>query len=139
MCCDCCTSADLVACCRTAVVTAPPCFSGDTRVVVQESATPMAMRDVKTGQHILCVDSGVDMTTPGGLKFCEVMNWVSLGGTVLAEGYRVCTWCNCMLQVVKKHLSADGVLQKMHCLCPIVIPGRTINQGSPDMYVCHTH
>jgi hypothetical protein len=64
--------------CSVAVNTDPPCFSGDTRVVVQEFATPVAMRDVRTGQHILCVDSGVDMTTPGALKFCEVVNWVSL-------------------------------------------------------------
>jgi hypothetical protein len=56
---------------------AVPCFAGDTLVVVENSETQVAMRDVKTGQRILCVDRGMDYTSPAGLKFCEVANWVS--------------------------------------------------------------
>ena len=52
------------------------CFSGDSKVIIQEQQEPIAMRDLQTGQHVQCVDHQ-DMLLPTTLKWCEVMNWVS--------------------------------------------------------------
>jgi hypothetical protein len=53
------------------------CFTGDTKVVIRESDTPIAIKDMQIGQHVQCVDSGADLTNPASVKWCEVMNWVS--------------------------------------------------------------
>lgn len=55
---------------------ATACFSGDTKVVVQGSNTPVAMRDLKTGQRVQCLDSGADLTQPSAVKWCDVMAWL---------------------------------------------------------------
>jgi hypothetical protein len=59
------------------------CFTGNTQVVIQESDTPVTMRGLKTGQHVQCVDSGDDFTTPTRVRWCEVVNWV--------RGHVICT------------------------------------------------
>lgn len=55
----------------------PPegCFSADTLYVVKEEAAPIPVRQLRTGQHIQCVDSGADLTTPGAVKWSEVPNF----------------------------------------------------------------
>lgn len=53
------------------------CFSSNTRVVIQESPVPVAIRDVEVGQHLLCFDGGDDMLAPGVARWCEVKNFVS--------------------------------------------------------------
>jgi hypothetical protein len=55
------------------------CFSGASKVVVREAAEPVAIRGVRTGQHVLCFEGGADMTTPGAARWCEVGSWVSVG------------------------------------------------------------
>lgn len=46
-------------------------------MVIKESDTPVAMRDLQVGQHVQCVDSGDDLTTPATVRWCEVVNFVS--------------------------------------------------------------
>lgn len=55
---------------------APVCFSADATVRIQESPTPVTMRELKTGQHVECLDSGADMLAPTTTRYCEVMAWV---------------------------------------------------------------
>jgi hypothetical protein len=52
------------------------CFSGDTMVVIRESDSPIAIKDMQIGQHVQCMDSGADLANPTSVKWCEVMNWV---------------------------------------------------------------
>lgn len=54
------------------------CFSSKTRVVIQESPVPVAIRDVEVGQHLLCFDGGDDMLAPGAARWCELNSFVSL-------------------------------------------------------------
>lgn len=56
------------------------CFSGDTLVRIKESANPVAIRDLKTGQHVQCLDTNEDMRVPTTVQFCEVKNWGELNG-----------------------------------------------------------
>jgi hypothetical protein len=53
------------------------CFSAATRVVVRGAEQPVAMRDLRVGQAVLCFDSGPDMHAPGAPAWCEVKNFVS--------------------------------------------------------------
>lgn len=53
------------------------CFSAEATVRIQESATPVTMRELKTAQHVECLDSGADMLAPTTTRYCEVMAWVS--------------------------------------------------------------
>jgi hypothetical protein len=52
------------------------CFTGDTMVVIRESDSPVAIKDMQVGQHVQCMDSGADLTNPTSVQWCEVMNWV---------------------------------------------------------------
>lgn len=38
---------------------------------------PVPIRQVRTGEQLLCFDGGVDMRLPGEPRWCEVRNWVS--------------------------------------------------------------
>lgn len=51
------------------------CFSADTLFVVKDEAAPIPLKQLRTGQHIQCVDSGADLTTPGAVRWCEVPNF----------------------------------------------------------------
>lgn len=64
-------------CLASGICDSSGCKAGDTRVRIQESPAPVALRDVKTGQHIQCVDASDDMRVPTKLAWCEVHNWVS--------------------------------------------------------------
>jgi hypothetical protein len=37
----------------------------------------VAIRDLQTGQHVECLNSGSNLMTPTTTQWCEVMNWVS--------------------------------------------------------------
>lgn len=55
-----------------------PCFSGDTQVIVKDaggSPTSIAMREIRTGQFLQCLDSGDDMRVPTSPTWCPVVNW----------------------------------------------------------------
>lgn len=67
-----------------------PCFAGDTKVIVQDggargSPTTVAMRDVRTGQFLQCLDSDDDMRVPTNLTWCEVVNWGQAEDTLSAH------------------------------------------------------
>jgi hypothetical protein len=57
------------------------CFAGDTVLQVRNDtsgrAVPVKIRNVKTGQHILCTDTNEDLRLPTKASWCEVINWVS--------------------------------------------------------------
>jgi hypothetical protein len=57
------------------------CFAGDTVIQVRDDANgravPTKIRNVKTGQHILCMDTSEDLRLPTKATWCEVINWVS--------------------------------------------------------------
>lgn len=59
-----------------ALLAAPACFSGDTKVVVQGLKAPVAIRDLQTGHFVQCLDSGADLTQPSTVRWCEVANWL---------------------------------------------------------------
>jgi hypothetical protein len=53
-----------------------PCFSGKTLVRILESPQPIPIEDLKTGDHVQCMDTTEDMRLPTTVKYCEVMNWL---------------------------------------------------------------
>lgn len=53
-----------------------PCFSSKTLVRTLESPVPIAMEDLKTGDHVQCMDTNEDMRLPTTAKYCEVMAWL---------------------------------------------------------------
>jgi len=63
---------------------APSCFSGNSKVVIKEADEPVAIRDLRIGDHVLCVDGGDDLMTPGSGHWCPVMNFVR--GPAVAGG-----------------------------------------------------
>lgn len=48
-----------------------------TKVVVRGKVDPVNMEHLRVGDHVLCVDGGEDLLTPGSTQWCEVMNFVS--------------------------------------------------------------
>lgn len=53
------------------------CLRASAPVRILESATPVALSEVKVGQHIECLDTlDNGMRLPTTPKFCEVMSWV---------------------------------------------------------------
>jgi hypothetical protein len=54
------------------------CFAGDSLVRVRDGASErlVAMRDLRTGQHVRCLHSGDDLAAPRELAWCEVTAWV---------------------------------------------------------------
>lgn len=55
----------------------PPCFAGDTLVHIREAPAPIPIRDLRTGQHVMCLDTTEDLRAPKKIAYCRVMNWVS--------------------------------------------------------------
>jgi hypothetical protein len=57
------------------------CFARDTIVQVRDAASgravPVKIRNVKTGEQILCMDTSDDLRLPTKATWCEVINWVS--------------------------------------------------------------
>lgn len=43
---------------------------------IQEATEPVAIRDLRTGQHVQCLNSTGDLRVPVSATFCEVINWV---------------------------------------------------------------
>lgn len=77
----------------------PPisCFSGDSKVVTRESSEPVAMRDLRIGEHVLCYEGGPDLMAPQAERWCEVKNFVS--DTLWEQGRRgtrdgMCMFCS---------------------------------------------
>lgn len=52
-------------------------LSGATLINTLESSTPVALRDLKTGQHVPCLGSLQDLTLSATPRWCEVTNYVS--------------------------------------------------------------
>ena len=50
------------------------CFSGKTLVRTLEHPAPIPLEELKTGDHVQCMDSSDDMRLPTTHKYCEVMN-----------------------------------------------------------------
>lgn len=58
--------------------------------MTQELAEPVAVRDLQVGQHVLCYEGGLDMSTPGSSAWCEVKNFfLSDDGTVYPDMVRL--------------------------------------------------
>jgi hypothetical protein len=53
------------------------CFSGDSKVVVQGRRDPVAIRDVRVGESVMCFEGGADLSTPGAPRWCTVRSFVS--------------------------------------------------------------
>lgn len=54
-----------------------PCLGGSAKVRILEAPGVLtALRDVKVGQHVQCLDSDEEMRLPTDLKFCEVKYWI---------------------------------------------------------------
>jgi hypothetical protein len=54
------------------------CFSAESTVNILELPVPVTMRDLKTGQHVECMESGEDFMAPRTTQYCEVTAWVRL-------------------------------------------------------------
>lgn len=54
-------------------------------VHIRESPTPVALKDVATGQHVLCTDTSDGLRAPTMVAWCKVHNWVSEKGVNLAR------------------------------------------------------
>ena len=50
------------------------CFSGNTLVRTLEHPAPIPLEELKTGDHVQCMDSSDDMRLPTTPKYCEVKN-----------------------------------------------------------------
>lgn len=74
---DCCLDT-----CQYGRCTTPPCFSGDTLVHIQGQSNPIPIRDLRTGQHVMCFNTTEDLRVPKNVSYCKVMNWVG-----------ICRWC----------------------------------------------
>lgn len=52
------------------------CFAGDTLVHIREASEPIPIRDLRTGQHVMCLDTTEDLRAPRKAAYCQVRNWV---------------------------------------------------------------
>lgn len=68
---------------------APSCFSGNSKVVIKEADEPVAIRDLRIGDHVLCVDGGDDLMTPGSGHWCPVMNFARAEEAVFQDMVRI--------------------------------------------------
>jgi len=49
----------------------------------------VAIRDLRVGDHVLCVDGGDDLMTPGSAHWCPVMNFRAEDETVFSDMVRI--------------------------------------------------